>query len=280
MSCPSNWLLGTFFPSELGFGELAPWRPLISGCPDSDHDLQAAFGQWREQAWLSDHLAWTHLLPSTEWVGAPTPSARTGSSLTRADLGHQMQPCCWGRKHLVQHGSPVLLTLTSGGNVPEETAGTLQRARWQVWRRLLEREQNELASCSKSQHSRAWKSCAVYASAERSRCLPNQLTVTNRSWDPRCSVCSTSGQRGPSFPANTATVVVWELLGRVGPSCGSKRAGPRGRWNSTIFKTLVSIRSSQQIWPVCLNIVKSPCKNHQRALSLRWQPGASLVTQR
>lgn len=143
-------------------------------------DLQAAFGQWREQAWFSDHLAWTLLLPSTEWVGAPTSPARKGSSLARADLGHQMQPCSWGRKHLVQRGSPVLLTLTSG-NVPEETPGTLQRQQRQVWRQLLEREQNESAPCSKSQRPWAWIFCTVYTSAERSRCLPNQLTVTNRS---------------------------------------------------------------------------------------------------
>ena len=188
-----------------------------------------------------------------------------------------MQPCSRGRKHLVQRGSPVLLTLTTG-NVPEETPGILQRARWQLWRRLLEREQNEWP-CSKSQRSWAWKFCTVYASAGRSRCLPSQLTVTNRSWDPHCSVCSTSGQRGHSFPGSTATVVVWELLGSGGPSCVCKRAGPRSKWNSTIFKTLLSIRSSQQIWPVCLTIVKSPCKNHQRALHLRWQSGASLVTQ-
>ena len=50
------------------------------------------------------------------------------------------------------------------------------------------------------------------------------------------------------------------LLGRVGSSHGSERAEPEGKLNRTIFKTFVSVISAKQIWPVCLAIVKSPCK--------------------
>lgn len=68
---------------------------------------------------------------------------------------------------------------------------------------------------------------------------------------------------------------LWDLLdrkGRVGPPCGSKGAWPKARVNITIFKTLASIISCEQIWPICLNIVKSPCLT---ALRARWQPWPS-----
>ena len=66
----------------------------------------------------------------------------------------------------------------------------------------------ELALSSEAQHQICfwdWKFFTVYIPAARSRCLPSQLTITNSSLRSSCSAYSMSGQKGHTFPTNTAS---------------------------------------------------------------------------
>lgn len=246
---PSNQLLGTFFPLNWLLSELAHaavhWF-LAAWILTSD--LQAAFGQWG-----------TGLIQWPLGPGLPSTGGWEHPSQPGKGLPWQGQTGVIPGATLLLGGSILssvglmLLTLTSG-NVPEETPGMTgmetaagKRAEW-------------VSTLLKVPASLSLILYSLRFCRERSRCLPNQLTVTNRITGSTLFWLFYIRAEGHSFPANTATVVVWELLGRVGPSMWKQEGWARSRWNSTIFKTLVSIRSSQQIWPVCLNIVKSPCK--------------------